>query len=182
TCTAFDATSGIESCEITQPDTSEEGDFAVTATATDVAGNQTTRTFAYSVAAPCDPTGDAVNAAGDIVGCSAIANGDGTVSISLRMGAAVDTGGDIQYRLDLAAAANASGSQVKWSGGTTTGKALKRVDVAGNVITFQIDLRRLKLSGSILYWSAAIQDGTPGQQGAGFLDFAPDVGYFELAI
>ena len=71
---------------------------------------------------------------------------------------------------------------MKWSGGKTTGKALNSVDVTGNSITFEINLRRLKLSGSTLYWSAAIQDGTSGQQGAGFLDFAPDLGYFELAI
>jgi hypothetical protein len=70
---------------------------------------------------------------------------------------------------------------VKWSGGKTTGAALKSVDVNGNSIAFEIELSRLKLSGSTLYWSAAIQDGVSGQPNAGFLDFAPDNGYFALA-
>jgi hypothetical protein len=97
-------------------------------------------------------------------------------------GGPVTTDGGIRYRLELSDDPNSSGSQVKWSGGKSTGKALKSVAVTGNSIEFEIGLRRLGLSGSTLYWSAAIQDGTSGQQSAGFLDFAPDTGYFSLAI
>jgi hypothetical protein len=81
--------------------------------------------------------------AGDIVGCSAVATGYGTATVTLQMGAPVAIDGGIQYRLELSDDLNSSGSQVKWSGGKSTGKALKS---------------------------------------AGFLDFAPDTGYFSLAI
>ena len=186
TCSATDVTSGIptgtDSCTVTQPVTDEAGDFVVTATSTDVAGNTSVRTFPYSVVPACDPAGDAVTVAGDIVGCFAVSNGDGTATVTLQMGAPVTTDGGIQYRLELSDDPNSSGSQVKWSGGKSTGKALKSVAVTGNSIEFELELRRLSLSGSTLYWSAAIQDGTSGQQSAGFLDFAPDTGYFSLAI
>jgi hypothetical protein len=186
TCSATDDTSGFPtgtpSCTVTQPVTDEAGNFVVTATSTDVAGNTSVRTFAYSVVPACDPAGDAVTVAGDIVGCSAVANGDGTATVTLQMGAPVTTDGGIQYRLELSDDPNSSGSQVKWSGGKSTGKALKSVAVTDNSIEFEIELRRLGLSGSTLYWSAAIQDGTSGQPSAGFLDFAPDTGYFSLSI
>jgi hypothetical protein len=97
-------------------------------------------------------------------------------------GGPVTTDGGIRYRLELSDDPNSSGSQVKWSGAKATGTGLKRVAMTGNSIDFEIELRRLSLSGSTLYWSAAIQDGTSGQQSAGFLDFAPDTGYFSLAI
>lgn len=50
-CTATDATSGVQSCVVSGYDTTP-GTHVLTATATDVAGNASTTTRAYAVAAP----------------------------------------------------------------------------------------------------------------------------------
>ena len=178
-CAAVDDVSGLDTCTISPPvSTAAAGTFIAQVTATDVAGNTATADFEYTVeepALPCDDAGDAKLVVGDIVGCSAEVARARKVLITLEMAVPVRDGP--QYRLSLSDAPNDSGAQVKYQDGKESGKALTSVITEGRFITFVVDPGKVGItSGETLYWSASTQDGAKGQQSAGFLDFAPDVG------
>ncbi len=199
TCVASDDLSGLlpNSCTVvTGVDTSSVTTLGqprvVVITATDVAGNTATAEFPYTVVAPppppsCDPAGDAPAgyAFGDVVGCSATRNLDGTASITLRLAGPIPASATPQYRLLLSASPTAVGTQVKWSNGSSKDKAVKSVTVASDrkSLTFVITLASVGVSATqTLYWSAEIQDGAPAKQNAGFLDYAPNVGLPRLTL
>ena len=142
----------------------------------------------YQVRDPfCDPAGDAVRADGndDIIKCAMVVNADRTATISIIVAGQISSN-KLQYRLDLATGPNESGAQVKWSEGKTTGGQLVTADINEtdpSRLDFVVDPARIGVApGGTLYWSAAVQSGEKGQAGAGFLDRAPDDGYFSLPI
>jgi hypothetical protein len=131
----------------------------------------------------CDPAGDAVRADGndDIIKCATVVNADRTATISIIVAGQISTS-KLQYRLDLATSPTQNGAQVKWSEGKITGRQLRSARINQtdpSRLDFVVDLARIGVApGGTLYWSAAVQSGEKGQAGAGFLDRAPNVGYF----
>ena len=170
----------------TSLDTSTTGPKTFVVAATDLAGNTTSTTSTYDVRDPfCDPVGDAVRADGDddIIKCATVVNADRTATISIIVAGQISSS-KLQYRLDLATGPNQSGAQVKWSEGKTTGRQLISADINEtdpSRLDFVVDLDRIGVApGGTLYWSAAVQSGEKGKAGAGFLDRAPDGGYFSV--
>jgi hypothetical protein len=178
-------TGGDVSSLPTTLDTSTPGPKTFEASATDAAGNMTTRTFAYEVIdTQCDPVGDASSPDADIVRCRSVSNSDGTATLSVIVDGDIVLSG-VQYRLRLASNPNKTGKQVKWVGGNFTGRELLAVTVSGDRIDFLIDVDRVGVdAGETLYWYAEVQDGVSGNPNEGFLDRAPDdgLGWFELVI
>jgi hypothetical protein len=206
TCTFADTGSGLASVTcgsqtIENPEVDDNGQVVVTTTldtstagpgklfvvaATDIAGNEASTTSTYTVRNPfCDPQGDAVRAdrSDDIIRCETVVNANRTATISIIVAGQISSS-KLQYRLDLATAPTQSGAQVKWSEGKITGRQLvsARINPTNpSRLDFVVDLGRVGVaSGGTLYWSAAVQSGEKGQAGAGFLDRAPDAGYFSL--
>ena len=169
----------------TSIDTSTVGTKSFVVSAIDNAGNEISTTSTYTVRDPfCDPQGDAVRADGsdDIIRCLTVVDaGNRTATISIIVAGTISSS-KLQYRLDLAKAPSESGAQVKWSEGKTTGRQLRsaRINPTNpSQLDFVVDLARVGIApGGTLYWSAAVQSGEKGQAGAGFLDRAPNGGYF----
>ena len=197
TCSFADSGSGLASVACggvtgtdeavlsTTLDTSTPGIQTFTASATDAAGNTTTRTFTYEVVdLTCDPLGDVMNPDVDIVRCQSVANPDGTATLSIIVDGDIALTG-VQYRLRLADSPNDSGRLVKWAEGKLSGRPLLSVNVTGARIDFVVNPGRVGVGpGETLYWFAEVQDGVSGQPTAGFLDRAPDEGidWFELMV
>jgi hypothetical protein len=176
-------------------DTSAPGQFTVSASATDAAGNTSTASFTYTVINPlCDPRGDVQNPNADIVECVQTDNRNRTATLSIIVDGDIATAG-VQYRLRLASSPTAPGSLVKWVEGKSSGSQLISASInptRSDRIDFVVDLRKLGISsGMTLYWFAEVQDGVSGAPAAGFLDRAPDTppagsppsaGWFQLGI
>ena len=165
-------------------DTATTGPKTFTATARDNAGNLSApASYAYTVVDPlCDPQGDSPIPKGDIIRCAAVVNGDGTATISFMVAGTIASDGT-QYRLQLATSSNSAGVQVKWAAGKITGVVLRSARINANDpsrIHFVVDLGTLGCArGNTLYWSAQAQNGEK-EKGVGFLDKAPNTGYFAL--
>jgi hypothetical protein len=166
-------------------DTTTPGPKTFVVSATDGAGNSTSTSYSYTVRDyyTCDPAGDGVTTAGDIVGCAAKINGDGTATLSVLVAGTIDTTGT-QYRLLLATAPNQSGTLVKWSAGSISGKPLMSAGVSTSNpsrLDFKVSLASVGVpAGGTLYWAAQTQSGEKAKPSAGFLDTAPNSGYFQL--
>ncbi len=180
-----DLVTGDEASLTVYLDTSTAGaDLTFVVSATDNAGNvSSAQSYTYTVVDPlCDPQGDAAQAKGDIIRCAAKVNADGTATISITVAGTISNDGT-QYRLQLATSPNASGTQVKWSAGKITGTPLKSAGIRPGdpkTLDFVIDLAKVGCArGTTLYWRAEVQNGTK-DPGVGFLDRAPNSGYFTL--
>ena len=195
TCDFADTGSGLESvtcgsatgtneAQLTATlDTSTPGEASFVVSATDAAGNVTTTTYTYTVGDTyvCDAPTDGATRNGDIWKCATEVNdADRTAVLSIIVTGRIDN--TTQYRLRVASDSAQKGTLVKYSDGSISGQPLLSATPSGSRLDFTIDLDRVGVaSGETLYWAAETQSGEKGKPSAGFLDTAPDTGYFTLA-